>query len=232
MAEVTIPTLDGVSFSSLISYPAGENGPGLIIIRGLFSQNASLQQLADRYASLGYIAVCPNIFHRQNVDPEKAFSKEPDFDQTTKLYKNFDIEAGVRDLLATLAYVRKLPQCGGKVGALGYCLGSRMAYLMATRSDVDCAVGYYGVGIESMLDEVYDIRMPLLLHFAENDKLLTPSTRMKVLSSLAKNPCITAYTYSGVEHGFAREGSMTYNAAAAALANERTELFLRETLLV
>lgn len=87
-------------------------------------------------------------------------------------------------------YIRRLPQCGGKVGAVGYCLGSRLAYLMSTRSDIDCAVGYYGVGIETMLDEVYDIRTPLMLHFAENDKLVTRTARAKTLATLAKNPSI------------------------------------------
>lgn len=231
MAEIQIPSLDGASFGALISYPEGRNGSGLILIRGLFSKEDGLTKLADHYASLGFITVCPNLFYRQNEATSCASSGEPDWDQATKLYKNFDVEAGVRDLLATLAFIRKLPECGGKVGAVGYCLGSRLSFLMATRSDIDCAVGYYGVGIETLLDEVYDIRMPLLLHFGENDKLIPPQTRQRILTSLRRNPVITSHTYSGVEHGFARESSMTYNPEQAALANGRTDDFLKEHLL-
>lgn len=233
MTEVTIQSLEGNNFNAAIALPPGDHGPGLIVIHELFCNAQTIQKINAAYAALGYVVVAPNLFHRQGLNPLNAESTdEPDWEQATKLYKNFDVEAGVRDLLATLGHIRTMPECGGKVGCVGYCLGSRMAFLMASRSDVDCAVGYYGVGIESLLDEVYDIRMPLLLHFGENDKLMPASTQQRVIKALSRNEVITTYIYPGAEHGFVRETGPTYNPVQAALAHERTAAFLKDCLLV
>ncbi|MDD3183189.1 MAG: dienelactone hydrolase family protein [Alphaproteobacteria bacterium] len=233
MLEIKIPSLDGASFEAFAVLPKGEHGPGLIVIHELFSSLETIQKINESFAAQGYVVIAPNLFHKQGFDMKNAPAhEEPDWEQTTRLYKNFDVEAGVRDLLATLGYVRNRPECGGKVGAVGYCLGSRMAFLMASRSDVDCAVCYYGVGVDSFLDEVYDIRMPLLLHLGENDKLLPASTQQRVLKSVSKNKAITTHLYSGAEHGFVRESGQTFHPESATLANERTALFLRECLLM
>lgn len=226
MPNIKIDTLDGSSFEALITQPRGGQGAGIILIRGLFSQQDTLENLSQTYADLGFTVVCPDIFHRQRDQLIPFDGKEPDWEQALKLYKNFDVEAGVRDVFATLAYMRKLLEGGGKVGAVGYCLGCRLAFLMASRSDIDCTVGFYGVGLENLLDEVFDIRSPCLLHFGENDKLLPPTSRQKIMKSLSRNPAVTAHLYEGVEHGFMRESSATYNARLAALANERTHEFL------
>ena len=70
--------------------------------------------------------------------------------------------------------LRARPEAAGKVGALGFCLGGKLAYLAAARSGVDVAVGYYGVGIEGSLDE--RPKCPTVLHFAEKDKSIPART--------------------------------------------------------
>ena len=223
--------MDSSTFNALLAMPDGGNGSGLILIRGLFSKDDALEELAAHYARLGFITLCPDLFHRCRDKMESPQGDETDWEMASRLYKSFDVEAGVRDLLGTAAHLRKMPACGGKVGAVGYCLGARMAYLMATRSDIDCAVSYYGVGIEKMLDEVYDIRLPYLLHLAENDKLLPASAQARLKAVFDKNKSTTVYTYPMTEHGFARKSSMAYNPEMASLANERTDAFLKKVLL-
>ena len=225
MPDIKIQSLDGASFDAHVELPKGEHGPGLIVIRGLFSRQEEIEKTCASYAELGFAVVCPNIFHRQSEALIPA-GEEPDWERAHKLYTNFDIEAGARDLLATLAYVRKMPECGGKVGTVGYCLGCRLAFLMAARSDIDCTVGFYGVGLDGLLDEIFDIRMPTMIHFGEKDKLLQPTAREKILKALSRNKAIVSHIYDNAEHGFMREGSPTYNAAHAGLANMRTREFL------
>jgi len=232
MPDIQIHSLDGSSFDAYCALPPNGRGPGLLLIKGLFSQHDGVAKLADSYATLGYVVIAPNIFHRQTgvITAESDQNEEPDWERALKLYKSFDVEAGARDLLASLAALRKMPGCSGKVGAIGYCLGCRLAYLMASRSDIDCTVGFYGVGIDSLLDEAFDIHSPLLIHFGENDKLMPPSARQKILRVFAKNDWIVSHTYEGAEHGFVRETSPTYNATHATLANERTQAFLKTYL--
>lgn len=232
MPEVRINTLDGSEMGAYAAIPPGGNGPGLILIHEVFGINAVMRALCDNFAARGYLTLCPDLFWRQGGTPPEIAQSEPNWDTASKLYKNFDLEAGVRDLLASLAHIRRMTGCGGKVGCVGYCLGGRLAYLLSSRSDVDCSVGYYGVGLESMLDEIYDIRMPLLLHFGEQDKLIPAPIRTRVLAALARNKIIQSEVYPGADHGFARTGSPNYLPEAADLANKKTNAFLAEHLKV
>lgn len=227
MPEIIIPSLDGTSFAAHLAIPEGNHGPGLILVRGLFDTPEQVAALSARYAEQGFVVVSPNLFHRQSGGAAVGAGDALDWEKAAKLYKTFDVEAGARDLIATMAYVRGLPACSGnKIGVVGYCLGCRLAFLLAARSDIDCAVGYYGVGIESLLDEVHDIRAPVLLHFGENDKLLPPSAKQKIERALGKNKAIACHTYPAAEHGFAREGGASFHPVHAATAMTRSIDFL------
>lgn len=230
MPDIKITSLDGQEFGAYCATPPSGAGPGLIVIQEIFGVNEVVRTLCDQFAAQGYIAIAPDLFWRQQPGVQLTDKTPEEWDRAFELYKGFDAEGGVRDLLSTLAHIRKMPGCGGKVGAIGYCLGGKMAFLMASRSDVEASVGYYGVELDKYLGEVYDIRMPLLLHMAELDQFTPPETRAKILKALARNPVITAYVYEGVDHAFARVGGNHYNKAAADLANQRTTDFLAKNL--
>jgi carboxymethylenebutenolidase len=231
MPDIQIKSLEGHDFSAYCAMPPRERGPCLIVIQEIFGVNAGMRRICDDFAAKGYIAVCPDLFWRQQPGIQISDKTPAEWDRAMELYKGFDVEAGVRDLLSTLAQARNIKGCSGKVGAIGYCLGGKMAYLMASRSDVDASVSYYGVGLDQLLDEVHDIRMPLLLHIAALDKFVPEPVRQKILSAIARNPVITAYVYEGADHAFARPGGQNYVEAAADLAHERTDKFFAKNLL-
>lgn len=230
MPDITIKSLEGKDFSAYCAMPPSGKGPGLIVIQEIFGVNAGMRQICDRFASLGYIAVCPDLFWRQQPGIQITDKTPAEWDRAMELFKGFNVEAGVRDLLSTLAHMRKMNGNSGKVGAVGYCLGGKMAWLMAARSDVDATVGYYGVGLDQMLDEVHEIRAPLMLHMAALDSYAPPPVREKILKAIARNPVISAHIYEGADHAFARPNGVNYNAEAATLANQRTEAFFAEYL--
>jgi carboxymethylenebutenolidase len=230
MSNITIPSFDGKSFSAYCATPEGGHGPGLIVIQEIFGVSAGMRQICDDFAKKGYIAICPDLFWRQQPGVQLTDKTPAEWDRAMELYKGFDGEAGVRDLLSTLAYVRTMKGCTGKVGCVGYCLGGRMAYLMAARSDVDASSSYYGVGLDELLDEIHDIRMPALIHIAALDKHVPEPVRNKILRACSHNPVIHPYVYEGVDHAFARPGGQNYNKAAADLANKRTDELFAEYL--
>lgn len=202
----------------------------MLVIQEIFGVNAAMRQICDYYASLGYIAVCPDLFWRQQPGIQLTDKTPAEWDRAMELFKAFDVEAGVRDLLSTLAHIRSIKGASGKVGTVGYCLGGKLVWLMAARSDVDASVSYYGVGLDQMLDEVHDIRMPVILHIAGLDSYCPPPIREKITTAIARNHLIKAYVYENADHAFARPNGKNYNQEAAELANERTKAFFGEHL--
>jgi carboxymethylenebutenolidase len=137
---------------------------------------------------------------------------------------------GVNQMKASLSFLRQYPSTTGKVGSLGFCLGGKLAYLMATRTDADANVSYYGVDIDKYLAEATKIRKPLILHMDENDEYVSPTAQVSIQQGLKDNPLVTIYRYEGVSHGFSRMGSSAYRKEAAELSRDRTLAFLKQHL--
>jgi carboxymethylenebutenolidase len=132
------------------------------------------------------------------------------------------------DIQAAVTQARKLDGATGKVGVLAF--GGTKAYEAACFTDVDCSVGYYPVGIETMVNDAGRITKWCLLHMAENDEFCPPEVQKKIYGSLIGIIFYSIYSYKGVGHSFARVGHANYDKVAAELANSRTEKFLKENL--
>jgi carboxymethylenebutenolidase len=143
-----------------------------------------------------------------------------------QLHAAFDEGKAVEDLITTLKWLRRHPRSNGIVGTVGFCLGGKLAYYMATRSDVDAAVGYYGVGIEKKLDESAHITKPLMLHVAGDDRFVPPEGQQEIVRGLADIRDAEVHIYPGADHAFARKDGVRFHAEAAALADQRTVAFL------
>jgi carboxymethylenebutenolidase len=230
MADIRIKARDGGEFSAYLATPAGGSGPGIVLIQEIFGVNKVMRDIADALARQGYVVACPDIFWRQEPGIQLTDQTEKEWACAFELYKGFDEAKGVDDLVATLAHVRGLKGCSGNVGTVGYCLGGKLAYLMATRSDADANVGYYGVTIENALDESGKIKKPLMLHIAAEDQFCPKEAQAKIRDGLGKHPQVTLHTYEKVDHAFARQGGQHYDEAAAKLANDRTAQFFKQHL--
>ncbi|HEX9491232.1 MAG TPA: dienelactone hydrolase family protein [Stellaceae bacterium] len=230
MAEVTIRAADGGGFSAYLAVPKSGKGPGIVLIQEIFGVNKVMRDLADGFAAQGYTAMCPDLFWRQEPGVQITDKSEAEWKKAFSLMQGFNTDKGVDDLKATLAALRKHPACTGKAGSVGYCLGGKLAFLMATRSDSDANVSYYGVGLQDSLGEAKSIKKPLLLHIAEKDQFVPPEAQKKVIEALKGNKLVTIYTYPGADHAFARIGGQHYDKKAADLANQRTAEFLKKHL--
>lgn len=233
-STVSIASSDGGRFSAYLSLPAQDRAPGLVLIQYICGVNRVMRSLADGFAAQGYAVVVPDLYWRQQ--PDVALLDDPSRPDPAQqqralaLNDGFDDARGVDDLRATLAFLREHPACDGRAGALGYCLGGRLAYLMATRTDVDCAVVYYGVNIEKLLDEADRIRRPLLMHMAGADYLVPEPTRKQITDRLEQVPGMQIIVHPGVNHAFALPGGPNWSAEAAERANAASSAFLREHL--
>ena len=227
-SEITIAAHDGGSFMGYLSVPASGAGPGVVVIQEIFGVNAVMRGVTDWLAGEGYMALCPDLFWRQEPGIQLSDQSPEDWERAFELFGGFDLEAGIKDLDATVEALRGTDGCLGKVGAIGFCLGGRLAYLSATRTKADAAVGYYGVMLNEHLDEA--INCPLALHMAGDDEFAPAEVQQKVHAALDGNSQVALYDYPGQGHAFARLGGEYYDKAAADLANGRTLEFLGANL--
>jgi carboxymethylenebutenolidase len=230
MPDILIQGGDGF-FSGYRAPARAGKGPGIVLIQEIFGVNKVMRDTADWLAGEGYTVVCPDLFWRQEPGVQLNEYTQAEWDRAFAFYKGFSEEKGVEDIKATLAFLRKDDAVTGRVGAMGYCLGGKLAYLTATRTDADCAVGYYGVGIERNLDEAGNLRKPLLLHIAKADKFVPPEAQEKVHRALDAHSKVSIFDYQGCDHAFARKGGDHYDAAAADQANARTLAFFKRHLV-
>ncbi|ODT63789.1 MAG: carboxymethylenebutenolidase [Phenylobacterium sp. SCN 69-14] len=230
MGEMTtIKTQDG-DFAAYVARPSNLKAPAVVVIQEIFGVNAVMRGVCDELAAAGFLAVCPDLFWRIEPGVDITDQSEAEWKKAFELYNAFDVDAGVKDIAATIDHVRGLAECSGKVGAVGYCLGGLLAFLTSTRTDSDASVGYYGVGIEKHLVEADKLAHPLMIHIAEEDGFVPKEAQALILSKLKNHPQVQAYTYPGRDHAFARVGGEHYDAADAKLANGRTLAFFQQHL--
>jgi len=198
-------------------------------LQEIFGINDTMKATADRFAEEGYVVLVPDLFWRIKPGIELGYD-EADMKQALAYLNQFDTNLAVDDIAATIAALRAMPEQAGKVGAVGYCLGGKLAFLSAARTDVDCAVSYYGVGLDAYLDEVPAVRCPMVFHFPENDALCPPETRERISAALRARPQIEQYVYPGCDHAFAAPARPQYDKPAAMMAYSRTLALLRKVL--
>lgn len=225
---ITIPTLDGKELPAYRAVPATTPKAAIIVIQEIFGINAGIRRKCDTLAEAGYLAIAPDLFWR--IEPGIALDPDvaPEMERALALMGQFDQDQGVRDIEAAIRAARGAGVA--KVGAVGYCLGGRLAYMTAARTDVDASVGYYAVGVDRLLGEKHAIAKPLMLHIAGDDGFVDKETQAAMHAGLDDHPKVTLHDYPGEDHGFATEFGKRRSDAAATLADQRTAAFFADHL--
>ncbi len=224
-ANVSITPLDGSnSFSGYLAKPEGAPKAAIIVIQEIFGVNPGIRQKCDKLAAEGYLALAPDLFWRLEPGVELDPDVEPEFQRALELMGQFDQDTGIRDIQATINHLRD-SEGAAKVGCIGYCLGGRLAYMTAARTDIDASVGYYAVGIDGLLGEKDAIANPLMLHIAGDDGFVDAATQAAMHAGLDDHDKVTLHDYPGLNHGFATEVGTRRDDEAATLADGRSATF-------
>lgn len=230
----SIATFDqDASFDAYVAAPEGTPKAAIIVIQEIFGVNPGIRQKCDGWAAQGYLAVAPDLFWRIKPGIELDPDVEAELQEAFGYFGQYDPDDGVKDIEATIRAIRS--GIGGldgvaKVGAVGYCLGGRLAYMTAARTDIDASVGYYGVMIDQMLGEAHAIANPLMLHIPTADHFVGPEAQAAIHAGLDDHPKVTLHDYEGLDHGFAAEMGKRRDEAGAQLADGRTAAFFAEHL--
>jgi len=217
------------SFDVYMARPAGAPRAAVIVIQEIFGVNAGIRRKADDLAANGYLALAPDMFWRfapkYDVDPDVPEQMKEAFE----VRQQFELDKAILDVESCVGEARR-QMGGGKVGIVGFCMGGSVAYLAATRTDVDTSVGYYGGQIGQYLNETHAIARPLMLHFAGDDAHITTDVQQRIRAALDGNRHAEIFDYPGVGHGFADTFGSRRDDAAARAADARTDAFFAEHL--
>jgi carboxymethylenebutenolidase len=215
----------GRDFDAYFSQPEAVGAPSIIIFTEMFGLSRHNFEMADDYARRGFNALVPNLFWRSPYPGELGFDG-PDRDAAWARLAAFDVEAAGRDIVTAVKWLRGKPSANGKVFALGFCAGGRMAFVAAARADVDAAVSFYGMGIAKHADDVAAVHCPVHLHYGLKDPHI-PQSEVDAVTELARRrPSIEIFLYADAGHSFFNPIRPGYHAASAKLAGERLNALL------
>ena len=223
---ITIALPSGDHMSAYLARPDDATEMGVVLLQEIFGVNANMRAIADVHAARGITAIVPDLYWRQQRDVDLDPAKRADVDRGMALMKGMDQDQAAQDALAAADHLRGLDGGPSRIGAIGYCIGGKLAYLVSMQSGIDAAVSYYGIAIYDALDKAAEPRMPLLLHIAEDDKLCPPDAQARIKAAFGPMPNGVIMTNPGGGHAFARRGGDAYDAAAAHRANQATADFL------
>ena len=227
--NIRVPLRDG-ELGAYLAIPDRAPSGAVIAIMEIWGVNDTMRRHAHEFAEAGFLCLVPDLFWRQEPGVELYDSNPEDVKKAFDLYYDFDYDLGVRDMEDVSAYLQQSADCNGKVGAVGYCLGGKLCYLMCCRTDIDCAVAYYGTYIEHNIREAPNLHRPFVLHMAMKDRWVQAEGNDLIERRLSPNPLVTIHQYPDADHAFARYGGKPYRKADADRALALTVDFFRRNL--
>lgn len=225
---INLPTASG-GIDAYLALPPGGRGPGLLLLQEIFGVNEHIRAVAEQYALAGFVVLAPDVFWRQAPRVELGYEGD-DRQRGVALAGALQPAELQADLQAAVAALRARPEvAGSKIGAIGYCLGGRLAYNVAALTDVDAAVAYYGGGIAGQLALAPKVSCPIQFHFAASDAHIPPEAVAAVRTAFAGKQA-EVHEYPGSLHGFNCWARASYHAPSSALALGRSLVFLAQHL--
>jgi carboxymethylenebutenolidase len=227
MTIIRISASGGGAFNAHLTAPSGVSGHGVVVIHEIHGVNPGLRATLDAIAERGHVALAPDLFWR--IAPDDTLQGHT-AENGTQLLKQLDWTSAIADLDACVAHLRAMPECSDQVATVGYCMGGRLAFMMAMSGSADCDVSFHGVGLEQLVDGAPGIRHPVQVHLGTADHLVPPRAQEKIVSVLSRHRLAEVYTYAGAKHGFARPESKNFDPVAYDTGMERMFDFLDRLL--
>ncbi|PKO41460.1 MAG: carboxymethylenebutenolidase [Betaproteobacteria bacterium HGW-Betaproteobacteria-3] len=218
---IDLKSADGTVFPAYVAEPAGTPRGAVVALQEIFGVNPHIRAVADGYAEAGYLVVAPSTFHRVQAGVDLGYTEA---DMNAGFGLKTAVEglpgAGVMpDIQAAIDYAAR----AGKVGILGFCWGGLLTWRAAcTLKGLSAAVPFYGGGITAPDEVARQPKVPVMAHFGDQDHWI-PLDGVEAFKKA--HPEVEAHIYHA-NHGFNCDHRGSYDAAAAALARERTLAFL------
>lgn len=229
----TIPTASG-PMRAYVARPEGAADRAVVVLQEAFGVNEHIQDVAERFAQRGYLAVAPDLFHRNGLGT-LAYEQHA---EAMPLIGAIGPDAITEDVAAVLAHLRvEEGVAADRAAVVGFCFGGRAAFTAAaTIPGLAASVVFYGPGIaagpHAVLDRAKAVDAPMLLHVGSEDPTI-PAEQVAAIDAELRSAGVdfAQHVYDGAGHAFACDARPhMYRQDASDSAWERTYSFLEERL--
>jgi carboxymethylenebutenolidase len=195
MTTTEIETSDG-RIDALLTIPRGEGPwPGVVVIHDALGYRRDNELISERIAQGGFVALTPNMYARGGrVKCIARVMRE----LLTKRGRALD------DILAARDHLQSLPECTGRVGIAGFCMGGGYALIMSPKG-FGASAPFYGTPLPRNLSDTLDGACPIVASFGARDPLGVGAADKLREVTTAKNITADIKAYRGAGHSFANE---------------------------
>jgi carboxymethylenebutenolidase len=198
--SIKIRARDGGEFNCYLSTPATDGKvPAIVLASAVHGVDKDVRDLADEFASHGYIAAAPDLFWRSVPGPLPHEDKRAAERSQPRLEK---IKAGEADMADTLAHIRTLPQCNGRAAAMGFCYGGPYAILGPKRLGYDAGISCHGTRMLDFIDELDGVTAPVCIIWGDQDHAAPAEVLAAYRAVPARMPNVEVHVFPGVLHGY------------------------------
>jgi len=233
-STVQLNTPDGKMDSYVAQPKDAGTYPGIVVIQEAFGVNSHIKKVTERIAAEGYVAIAPDIFHRESerLIPYSEMAKA-----IATMQRVVDSKA-MEDVAAAIAHLKSQSNVkASSIGVIGFCMGGRLTYLAAAHhaNDIKAAVPYYPGGLTmgnpSPLSRTGEIKCPMYLFFGAKDQLIPMDQAGQINTELtSKKVAFQMKIYPEAGHGFFCDERGSYHEASAKDAWEKTKSFFAQHL--
>ena len=230
-ATLSLATEGGRGFDAHLARPSDGRRSGIVLVHDMFGLNASIRDIAGEFAGRGHAVLVPNMFWRSH-NPKPLSYEDAQHPAAWERLKALDLDGACDDIATAVRWLRRQPFSTGKVALMGFCGGGRIAFMAASRTDVDAAVALYGLHISRHLDELGNIKCPVQIHYGQRDQHIPKEEIDAVSNGIAAHrlahggPEVEVLLYPEAGHSFFNHVRPTFDLAAKQLATERIEKLL------
>jgi carboxymethylenebutenolidase len=219
---------DKVTMRAYVAAPqTKERRPAVIVIQEWWGLTGHIKDVAKRYAAEGYVAIAPDLYSRLGY----ALTTDPG--EAGKLMNTLQQEDGLKDLNATVAYLKSVPEVDAtRIGVTGFCMGVSYALMLrCVNDDFKASVPFYAQ-VPNPDAPLQQLSAPVLYFYGEDDGWITKADVQRLAAGFKKyNKSGEIKTYPGAAHAFFRDtDKAVYRPEAAKDAWAHTTAFFKQHL--
>lgn len=224
-----------------LARPDDDQVRGAVIVwMEVFGVNSHIQDVTERVAAEGYVALAPDFFHRTGPGIELGYD-EAGMNEGISHMMQLKADQMIADAQSALTYLRGRGDVqGDKIGVMGFCIGGHMTYLTACETDVVAAASFYGGGIAapegpggaaSTVSRTAGISCPILCLYGAKDAHIPLDQVDQVRSALnAAGTQAEVLVYDDADHGFFCDKRDSFHKASADDAWTRVKDLFKQQL--